>query len=220
MTHVLFKAGATLAMAAGLSGCVSLGGRDAPAAPAVVSQVSAQAQEEEAARVATLRAQSQWTFQGRVAVNKGRNGGNGRIDWQQDGPAYTVALSAPVTRQSFRLIGDTRTGAGRLEGLDGGTREGDDARELLLQATGWDIPVNTLPDWVRGLAAVDGGPAAQIERDAQGRPRRVEQGGWQVQYLDWYPAEGERPMLPRRIEAVSGDAKVRLVVDSWGQGAP
>jgi outer membrane lipoprotein LolB len=70
---------------------------------------------------------------------------------------------------------------------------------------------------VRGLAA-DVSAAEHIERDGEGRPRRVRQMGWEIEYLDWYPAEGDRPVLPRRIEAVNGDAKVRLVVDSWTLG--
>jgi outer membrane lipoprotein LolB len=213
-----------LALAAGvalsLSACVSLDERKAPAAPGVVTTVSAAAQQAEAARVEALRAQPDWSFQGRVAVNKGRNGGNGRIEWQQQSRQYVVELSAPVTRQSWKLSGDSHHEGGRLEGLDGGPREGDDAQQVLLEATGWDIPVNQLPDWVRGLVAADTAAAEQVERDADGRPRRVRQMGWEVQYLDWYPAEGDRPVLPRRIEAVNGDAKVRLVVDSWALGGP
>ena len=220
MTLNLFKAGATLAMAASLSACVSLDERKAPAAPTVVTTVSAEAEQAEAVRVAAVRAQPQWSFQGRVAVNKGRNGGNGRIDWQQDARRYVVELSAPVTRQSWKLTGDSHHEGGRLEGLEGGPREGEDAQQVLLEATGWDIPVNQLPDWVRGLVADDTGAAERVERDGDGRPRRVEQMGWQIQYLDWYPAEGDRPVLPRRIEATSGDAKVRVVVDSWTLGRP
>lgn len=220
MTLQLFKAGTALALALSLSACVSMGERKAPAAPAVVGSVSAQAQALEAARVAALRDQPQWTFQGRVAVNKGRNGGNGRIDWQQDGRAYVVELSAPVTRQSWKLSGDSHHEGGRLEGLEGGPREGEDAQQVLLEATGWDIPVNQLPDWVRGLVASDTAAAERVERDGDGRPRRVDQMGWQIQYLDWYPAQGDRPVLPRRIEAVNGDAKVRVVVDSWTLGTP
>jgi outer membrane lipoprotein LolB len=203
-----------------LSACVSLDERRAPSAPAVVTTVSPEAQQAESARVAAVLAQPQWAFQGRVAINKGRNGGNGRIDWQQQARQYVVELSAPVTRQSWKLTGDTHHQGGRLEGLDGGPRQGDDAQQVLLEATGWDIPVNQLPDWVRGLVADGAGPAGQVERDGEGRPRRVQQTGWQIQYLDWYPAEGDRPVLPRRIEAVNGDAKVRLVVDSWVLGTP
>ena len=219
MSMFPLKAAFAAALAVSLSACVSLDTRKAPAAPDVVTAVSAEAQQAEAARVDALRAQPAWSFQGRVAVSKGRNGGSGRIDWQQQARQYVVSLSAPVTRQSWTLSGDSENRSGRLDGVEGGPRQGEDAQQLLLEATGWDIPVNQLPDWVRGLVA-EGATAAEIDRDAEGRPRRVRQMGWDIQFLDWYPAEGDRPVLPRRIEAVNGDAKVRLLVDGWVLGSP
>lgn len=219
MSMFPLKAAFAAALAVSLSACVSLDTRKAPAAPDVVTAVSAEAQQAEAARVDALRAQPAWSFQGRVAVSKGRNGGSGRIDWQQQARQYVVSLSAPVTRQSWTLSGDSENRSGRLDGVEGGPRQGEDAQQVLLEATGWDIPVNQLPDWVRGLVA-EGVTAAEIDRDAEGRPRRVRQMGWDIQFLDWYPAEGDRPVLPRRIEAVNGDAKVRLLVDGWVLGSP
>lgn len=220
MTKHFLMAGAGVALALSLSACVSMGPRNAPAASAVVETVSPAAQQAESDRVAALRAQPDWSFQGRVAVSKGRNGGNGRIDWRQQARQYVIQLSAPVTRQSWTLTGDSQHEGGRLEGLDGGPREGEDAQQLLLEATGWDIPVNQLPDWVRGLVADDAAKAEQVERDAEGRPRRVRQMGWDIQYLDWYPAQDGQPVLPRRMEAVNGDAKVRVLVDSWALAQP
>ncbi|WP_340571886.1 lipoprotein insertase outer membrane protein LolB [Stenotrophomonas sp. G106K1] len=208
-----------VAVTLALSACTTVGRQKTPA-PAVVTTVSAEAAAIEAARVDALRSAADWNFQGRVAVSKGKDGGSGRIDWKQEGQRYVVELSAPVTRQSWKLSGDTHHEAGRLEGLAGGPREGEDAQALLLEATGWDIPVNQLPDWVRGLVAGDSAGPEKIDRDADGRPRRMQQMGWVIQYLDWYPAEAGRPALPRRVEAVNGDAKVRLLVDQWGQGAP
>lgn len=219
MSMFPLKAAFAAALAVSLSACVSLDTRKAPTAPDVVTAVSAEAQQTEAARVDALRAQPAWSFQGRVAVSKGRNGGSGRIDWQQQARQYVVSLSAPVTRQSWTLSGDSENRSGRLDGVEGGPRQGEDAQQVLLEATGWDIPVNQLPDWVRGLVA-GGATAAEIDRDAEGRPRRVRQMGWDIQFLDWYPAEGDRPVLPRRIEAVNGDAKVRLLVDGWVLGSP
>lgn len=210
----LLLAAVTLAMAA----CTSVGTQKTPP-PEVVYTVSPAAERAEEARVQALRAQPGFAFQGRVAVSKGRNGGSGRIDWSQQGSDYRIQLSAPVTRQSWTLEGDTARGGGRLDGLGDGPRAGDDARQLLLDATGWDIPVNELPDWTRGLVLRGSGESA-VERDAEGRPRRMQQAGWVVQYLDWYPAQDGSPALPRRIEASRGDAKVRLLVDQWGQGAP
>ncbi|WP_115527195.1 MULTISPECIES: lipoprotein insertase outer membrane protein LolB [Xanthomonas] len=197
----------------GLSGCVSVP-RGQGGGAAVVERVSDEARHAEAARQAWLQAHPQWSFQGRVAISKDRNGGSGRIDWQQNGPQYRVQLSAPVTRQSWVLTGDTTTGAGRLEGLDGGPRSGPDAEQVLLEATGWTIPVNQMPDWVRALRIADAG-AQRVDLDAAGRPRTVQQDGWTIEFLAWAPASDGQPALPQRIEAHNGTAKVRLLVDQW-----
>ncbi|WP_024938575.1 MULTISPECIES: lipoprotein insertase outer membrane protein LolB [Xanthomonas] len=197
----------------GLSACVSVP-RGQGGGAAVVEQVSEGARQAEAARQAWLQAHPAWSFQGRVAISKGSNGGSGRIDWQQDGAKYRVQLSAPVTRQSWVLTGDTASGAGRLEGLDGGPRSGPDAEQVLLEATGWTIPVNQMPDWVRALRIADA-RAERADLDAAGRPRTVRQDGWTIDFLAWAPAGAGQPELPQRIEARNGEAKVRLLVDQW-----
>ncbi|MEQ7866011.1 lipoprotein insertase outer membrane protein LolB [Xanthomonas sp. WHRI 8393] len=197
----------------GLSACVSVP-RGQGGGAAVVAQVSEGARQAEAARQAWLQAHPTWSFQGRVAISKGSNGGSGRIDWQQDGAQYRVQLSAPVTRQSWVLTGDTASGAGRLEGLEGGPRSGPDAEQVLLEATGWTIPVNQMPDWVRALRIADTG-AERADLDAAGRPRTVQQDGWTIDFLAWAPAGAGQPELPQRIEARNGEAKVRLLVDQW-----
>ena len=219
MNVLMWRAPLALLVVGALAACGSVPKRQATPVAAEVSQVSAQAQAAEQQRQAALQAQPNWSFQGRVAISKGRNGGNGRIDWLQQGPAYQVSLAAPVTRQSWQLSGGAPGQVVRLEGLEGGPRTADDAGELLLQATGWEIPVAQLAGWVRGLPSAGTSPE-HLGFDAEGRPRVLRQQGWQVDYLDWYPADAGRPSLPRRIEAVNGDAKVRLIVDEWGSDAP
>ena len=161
-----------------------------------------------------------WSFEGRVAVSQGRNGGSGRVDWRQQGRQYTVELSAPITRQSWRLSGDTHYEAGTLEGMEGGIRHGEDAEVLLQEATGWAIPVNLLPDWVRGLPVWDTSESAQVSYAADGRPQSMQQLGWTIEYRDWHPAIEGRPALPRRIEARNGEAQVKLLVDRWDFATP
>ncbi len=160
-----------------------------------------------------------WSFEGRVAINNAGKGGNGRIDWQQDGAGYLVSLSAPVTRQSWRLIGDTHSGAGTLEGLDGGPRHGEDAEALLLNATGWDIPVNALAQWVIGRQASEF-PLDVRTFSPGGQLQTLEQGAWRIDYTHWSDAQGTQPALPSRIEARRGQATVRLIVDRWDFGGP
>lgn len=169
----------------------------------------------QAAREAALRADPSWSLTGRIAVSTGRDGGSGRIDWHQAGGRYEVSLSAPVTRQSWRLSGDA-SGA-MLEGMEGGPRAGTDAAAVLYEATGWNIPIIALADWVRGAQSEALGPA-NVEFGADGRLSRIEQGGWTIDYR-WPEPGSDRsaasPALPSRLDARRGEAKVRLIVDEW-----
>ncbi len=176
--------------------------------------VAGDPQQHQQQREAALAAAPDWSLAGRVALSNGRDGGSGRIDWAQQGAHYTVSLSAPITRQSWQLSG--QPGQARLEGLEGGTRVGTDASALLLEATRWQIPVEALSSWVRGARADAGTFGATTMQFAEdGRVSRMEQGGWRIDYADWRAVSGAPTELPHRLNAVRGDAKVRLVVDQW-----
>ncbi|KGM56690.1 hypothetical protein N799_02990 [Lysobacter arseniciresistens ZS79] len=166
-------------------------------------------------REQALAADRDWSLVGRIAVSNRGKGGSGRVEWSRTGADYAVSLSAPVTRQSWRLSGDGRHAL--LEGLEGGPRHGADARLLLLEATGWDIPVEALGDWVRGARSQAAGPA-RIEYGANLLPWVMEQGGWRIEY-EWpeLPASEAAAPLPARLDATRGEARVRLIVDEWGE---
>jgi outer membrane lipoprotein LolB len=163
--------------------------------------------ERQAAREAALANISDWSFAGRIAVSQSGNGGSGRIQWRQHGEDFDISLSAPITKQTWRL---RRTG-GRvlLEGLPGGAREGADAEALLAEATGWRIPIAVMADWVRGARARG---AAELEFAADGLPATLRQEGWTVTYRGWTQ---QAPVLPTKVFADSGDARVRLAVEQW-----
>lgn len=172
------------------------------------------------AREAALLARPGWALAGRVALANGDRGGSGRLEWRQSGGHASVSLSAPITRQSWRL--DAGPTGATLDGLEGGTRQGPDAAELLRRSTGWEIPVDALPAWLRGVRA-EGQGAATLAFGADGRLARMDQAGWTITYDDWrLPGEdaghGMEVALPHRLEATRGDARVRLVVDAWADG--
>ena len=210
---------ATVALLATLlaAGCATT-----PAARGDTPQTTAtgQAADALAQRRAWMASATQWSFAGRAAIRRGRDGGSGRLEWtQRDRDRYEVALSAPVTRQSWRLSGDLATGSARLDGLDGGVREGADAEALLSDATGWQVPVRQLASWVRGAPLAEVAVSA-LAYDAAGRPAGFEQAGWTVRYLEWRPGPPGQPDLPARIEASSADARVRLAIDEWTFASP
>lgn len=179
-----------------LAACAPMPARQVPDAALLAAQ---------AGREAALAAEPAWSVSGRIAVSAGRDGGSGRIDWNQDGADFDIRLSAPVSRQSWRLL--RAAGQTRLEGLPDGPREARDAEALLWRETGWRIPIDALAAWVRGARAA--GPA-RIEFRPDGLPASLTQSGWQVEYRDFDP-EGR----PRRIFARTKDASVRLVIDGW-----
>lgn len=204
------RALAVAAFAALLAACTA-----APVRPDLTPAQVAAAEAAQTRREQALRARQAWSLAGRIAVSSRGNGGSGRIEWTQDGAHYRVALSAPVTRQGWRLSGDADRAL--LEGLEGGPRSGADARLLLLRATGWDIPVMALSEWVRGARAPALGPA-RITYGANGLPWSIEQGGWLIEY-EWPAPDPTLPTdalrLPSRLDASRGEATVKLIVDEW-----
>lgn len=194
--------------------CLLLGacaGQPVREAPPVAPRAAMATQE---AREAVLREVDAWSLEGRIALANDGRGGSGRLDWRQAGAQSTVSLSAPITRQSWRLT--TGPGGAALEGMEGGPRHGPDAAGLLLDSTGWRIPVEALPAWLRGVRSPGLG-AAILAFGEDGRLARLEQGGWTVTYERWgMPhAGGGAVALPHRLEAVRGQARVRLIVDAW-----
>ena len=157
-----------------------------------------------------------WGLQGRVAVSTGGEGGSGRIDWTQGAGRYEITLSAPVTRQSWRLSGGQ--GGARLDGVEGGPRTGPDADALLRDATRWEIPVAALGCWIRGGRADGarfGEATLRFNGGADGRLVRLVQDGWTIDYTAWRSPTASTPALPQRLVATRGDARVRVVVDDW-----
>ena len=82
--------------------------------------------------------------------------------------------------------------------------------------------MRALADWVRGVGA---DPSrfgeARIVYGEGNRPVRLAQAGWVIDYPQWQPdaAAAPGPVLPARLTATQGDAKVRLIVDEWKPGA-
>jgi len=228
--HATFRA---LVLAAGLAllvGCAtrtSLPARPAPPEPSGGPALAdaTQAYAAQSAREAQLAALGDWRLRGRIAFAGARDGATVQIDWTQQGEAFVIRLTAPITGRQWQLRG--QPGEAELVGLDGGPRRADDAERLLLEATGWRLPVTQFPHWVRGARGP--GSAEALAVDAEARPVGWSQAGWHLHFRDWWPGD---PPLPRRVFAEREGASVRLVVATWsapdasgaadmaGEGAP
>ncbi|WP_257385898.1 lipoprotein insertase outer membrane protein LolB [Tahibacter caeni] len=160
-------------------------------------------------REAAVLARTQWQFSGRIAVSNGEDGGNADVEWRQDGADYDLRLRAPVTGKNWRLHGDARSAV--LEGVREQPLRGANAAELLAREANWQLPVNELEYWVRGLRAP--GARAELTFDEAQRPAKLLQAGWTIEYRDYF--SDAEPALPRKVFATKGKHRVRLFIESW-----
>ncbi|WP_417546662.1 lipoprotein insertase outer membrane protein LolB [Marinobacter sp.] len=165
------------------------------------------------ARAAKLRQFSHWQLSGKLAVRQPSDSGTAIINyWKQEGEAYDLALSS-----SFLGMGSTNLkgvpGFIELTLSNGETYRSADPDALMKAATGWQLPMESLTWWIRGLPAPGGD--FRLLFDDRGELAMIRQAGWEIRYDRWHELQGDMPALPARITALKEDKRVRVVVSSW-----
>lgn len=198
---------AALTLALTLGACATIEQEPLPAG------LSEQPPADWSGRQSALQAFDQWELTGKLAVRQPGESGSAVINrWTQDSEHYDLALSS-----SFLGMGSTRLegspGFIELELPDGETYASSDPQGLIYAATGWELPIDALVWWVRGLPAPEGDFRLAFDRD--GQLAQLEQKGWTIRYERWRAFMEDRPELPARLTARKGEKLVRLVVSSW-----
>ena len=153
---------------------------------------------------------SAFDLAGRVNVRVENKAYPGRIRWQHAPSTDEVWLYSPVGTAVAHMRHDA-TGA-LLVTSDGKEYRADDLKVLSRKVLGWDLPLEDLQYWVRGLESPALG-TAEREDDEAGKLKLLTQGGWQVAYLDWAPAGASG--LPSKLDLSGAGLRMRLVVDEW-----
>ena len=169
------------------------------------------------AREAALAPRDHWTLQAHIGVTTERDSGSGDLEWRQDGAAYSFVVRAPITGKTWKLAGDAD--GVTLEGVGPRVQSDADVQRLLREQIGWDVPLASLRAWVFGLRAAT--PAAQTSYDERELPALIGQGGWTVEYRDWFGTNevaGSPLALPKRVFATHGATRVKLAIYDWSLG--
>ena len=160
-------------------------------------------------RKAVLVEIDDWEFSGRIGVRAGDDGFNGKLWWRQDGPVYRARISGPIGVGAVFVNGDGREVT--LTDTDGVVTELDDAEFDLRDRYGWTIPVTSLRYWALGIP--DPSSPSEVQFNDDGNVGSLRQQDWAVTISAY--AEGGGQSMPRRLVAVSGNIRVRLVIDEW-----
>ena len=192
---------ATLCAVLLLAGCAGLGPREN-----LDGSGDPRAWSEHRSQVASIDA---WQIAGKVGIRAPQESGSGTLFWLQRQEYFDIRLSGPLGRGATRLTG--RPDAVSLEVAGQGRFEADSPEALVEAQLGWQLPVSHLLWWVRGLPAPDS--RSRLSLDSDSRLARLEQDGWQVNYLAY--AEHNGFTLPERIRLEGHDLQITLVVKDW-----
>ena len=130
----------------------------------------------------------------------------GRLDWEHKNGRDRILIANPLgvgvaEIETGPTLSSLRTGDGRHH-------QSSDPDELIEQVTGQRLPVRQLPGWLLGR-----GNPASIDNDARGRPARLIDAGWQVDYAY---ADDTPDALPERVTLRRADEiELRLRIEAW-----
>lgn len=160
-------------------------------------------------RAAHLGSLDHWALEGRLAISDDQDGGSGYLNWRQEAGSSRMDFHGALGRGAWRLLA-TADGA-ELEFADGRMYRADSIDDLVRGQVGWQVPVETLAWWVRGLAAP--GDVEQRTLDEEGRLSQLQQHGWSIEYGRYGTVDGET--MPLRMTARQQDRTVKLAIRKW-----
>jgi outer membrane lipoprotein LolB len=153
-----------------------------------------------------------WQIRGRIGLYTENEAWPGELTWKQSRTDFDVRIIASLGAGSLRLY--SRAGGVMLErSSEPQPYFAPDPQVLLKQQTGWDLPIDNLRYWVKGVPSPDAGPPTQSILDAEGRLQSLRQSGWLVSFQR-YRQFGEY-QLPVKVLLEKQDLSVKLVVRQW-----
>ena len=130
----------------------------------------------------------------------------GRLDWEHKNGRDRILIANPLGVGIAEI--ETGPALSRLHSGDGRYHESSDPDALIEQVTGQRLPIRQLPGWLLGR-----GDPAQIDNDANGRPARLQEAGWQVDYAY---ADDAPDALPERVTLRrASEIELRLRIEAW-----
>ncbi len=162
-------------------------------------------------RVDVLSNIQSWDINGLIAIrnNTKPQAESANLHWQQSRQDYQILLFGPLGASPVKLSG--KPGAVVLEDAKGKRFYADSAESMLVQQTGWHLPVSNLYFWVRGLPVPN--KPAQKKFDAYQHLTQLVQDGWTIQYLNYTSVH--HIDLPAKIFLNNSELQLKIVINRW-----
>lgn len=158
---------------------------------------------------ADVAAMQQWDAYGKIGVRTAEDSLSATLDWQHDEPRYNIEIRGPLGQGSAKISSD-----GYYVTLDIPEEQSiaaGSAAELLEYRFGWQMPVEAVKYWIRGIPAPDSPFKATY---ADNKLATLEQHGWKIRYADYVTNAGQ-PSLPSKVVMSYEELRITLLVAEW-----
>ncbi|GLR70393.1 lipoprotein insertase outer membrane protein LolB [Agaribacter marinus] len=160
---------------------------------------------------------AKWQLSGKLAVITPEERKSGYLSWQQENATYTMSLNTIVGSTVARLAYD-----GQIATLEADGKEWQDTspNRLIVDITGWSIPVSSLAVWMSGQAQIndtisryDNGLIKTLTPSCSGCEV------WQISYGSYgeFALAQESLVLPSKLTLKNSIDGTRLIIriDKW-----
>ncbi len=206
------KSGIALLCALSLFGCAANTKAPPGGTMTVATKGSPEATFAERQRI--FQQMQQWRLNGRVGLQLREQSWSFGLNWlQRASGQYEMEINNPLTGSIMATILETGSQV-TLKAADGKVYKDTDAERLLERQLKLKFPLNNMRYWARGIA-VPGVPVDAVKLDAKGRPTRLQQAGWVVDYPAYQGADANALPEKVQLEKASERVKAKLVAKEW-----
>lgn len=152
-----------------------------------------------------------WNIKGRIAVKNDKNSGTVTLLWNQFLSNYELRFIAPLGQGAYILTGSP--GDVAMKGPKNLHVIAETPEQILREGLGWDIHLDGLKYWVRGLPEPDIKYSALL-LDDKGRLTNLDQSGFNVSVSRYTEQNGAS--LPEKLTIKDDNIKLKVIIQDWG----
>lgn len=151
----------------------------------------------------------QWEFKGRVAIKTKKDSNILRIHWKQ--------MNQDISLRIYGSFGKTYAKLDRVNGLstlkvEDETYQDNNAEILLWRVLGWQIPVNEMSFWIRGISTKNN-LSPSVTKNNQGNLKTLDYNNWHINYQKYKTFS--RYTLPVKLKLSHPDLSLKFSIQKW-----
>ena len=155
-----------------------------------------------------------WQIKGRIGFKSSeQKPKSANLSWLQNNDDYQLSLNTILGTSILTMQGNPQWVTLNADDM---THSGTNASELIWQITGWTLPIEQLPTWIKGQSVkTDKVILSEQGWIAELQPRCTTCRGWQLSYSDYEQVKGIWLPHKIRLEHTVNKVQVTIKVNSW-----